>query len=196
MRSPVLRSWQPSFSQSPPLRTWLSPSLHVFGPPNALAPLCTLCPPTGLIVPPHVPPALLLGMLSGMLGKQPLLLGRKGGDGQRARMPDSCLIPGALEMRQNLGPAYQPGEPAGGAGGVWGSSAALGVGLCLCPIPLSLGGAGPASPFIPQTFIDADSMPGMVPKTRKAKMNETHCLTWGRSQGRGPITDGPVVREG
>lgn len=52
-------------------------------------------------------------------------------------------------------------------------------------IPFSGSGAGPA----PQTFIDADSMPGMMPRTRNAKMNEIYYLTLGSSQGRGPIAD-------
>lgn len=56
-------------------------------------------------------------------------------------------------------------------------------------IPLSVDGAGPTPPFIPQTFIDAHSMPGMMPGTRNAKMNETYYLTSGSSQGRGPIAD-------
>lgn len=56
-------------------------------------------------------------------------------------------------------------------------------------IPLSVGGAGPAPPIIPQTFIDAHSVPGMMPGTGNAKMNETHYLTSGCSQGRGPIAE-------
>lgn len=54
---------------------------------------------------------------------------------------------------------------------------------------LFLGGAGPAPPFILQTCTNADSMPGMMPRTKNAKMDETHYLTWLSSQGRGPITD-------
>lgn len=56
-------------------------------------------------------------------------------------------------------------------------------------IPLSVGSAGPAPPFIPQAFIDADSMPGMMPRTRNAKINETYYLTPGRPKGRGPTAD-------
>lgn len=44
---------------------------------------------------------------------------------------------------------------------------------------LAVGGAGPAPLFIPQTSIDADSMPGMMPRTRNAKMKEARYLTSG-----------------
>lgn len=73
------------------------------------------------------------------------------------------------------------GEPAGGAGDAWGSSAALTLASALTA--LSVGGAGPAPVFIPQTFIDADLMPGMMPRTRNAKMKEAHYLTSGSSWG-------------
>lgn len=47
------------------------------------------------------------------------------------------------------------GEPTGGAGDVWGSSAALMLASASALIRHSVGGAGPAPQFIPQTFIDA-----------------------------------------
>lgn len=46
-------------------------------------------------------------------------------------------------------------------------------------ISLSEGGAEPAPPSTPQAFNDAKSMLGMMPRTRKAKMNETHYLISG-----------------
>lgn len=56
-------------------------------------------------------------------------------------------------------------------------------------IPHSVGGAGPAPLFIPQTFTDADLMPGMTPATRNSKMNGTHGLTQGSSWGKGPVAE-------
>lgn len=80
------------------------------------------------------------------------------------------------------------GEPVGGVG-VWGSSVAPDVGFCFCPHSSLCGWCWPKPPSTPQTFIDAHSMPGMMPGTRNAKMNETYYLTSGSSQGRGPIAD-------
>lgn len=54
---------------------------------------------------------------------------------------------------------------------------------CCWPLPsfLSLWVVLTQLLFILQTFIDSDLMPGMVPRTSNAKMNETHYLTSGSS---------------